>query len=162
MTRQDKKAKELDLTAQQRAFLDNYALSNNLDEAWTSSGYKSNKHKLTNNILSNTRCLAYLNMIRGPIARKQNIDAERIVEGIAKIAFEIPPLESTADRRLRLDALKILGEYLGMFKEGNSVTVNNFGDSGIKFDEMSDVELGNFIMNNDIIEVGINESTDES
>ena len=111
------------LTARQRAFAIAYAEIRNGLQAVRKAGYKGTDGSLrvtASRLLTNANILRFIEALEAPAIEKAQVTLERIMVELASIAFF--PWEKIKEQAkggmshaTKLQALKLLGEHLGMF-----------------------------------------------
>ena len=106
------------MTPKQRLFVEEYLIDLNATQAAIRAGYSAkNADKIGSELLGKTRVAAAVMARMKVRSERLAIDADRVLQEIAKFAFAPLDTSEAAEVKVseKLSALKLLGEHLGLF-----------------------------------------------
>ncbi len=107
-----------ELTAKQKRFCHEYIIDNNGTQAAIRAKYsRKTAQEQSSRLLSNVKVKDYIKSISKPIVEDLKISAERVLKGIAELAF------AGSTESVKVQGLKMLGEHLKLFTQLHESTL---------------------------------------
>ena len=106
------------MTPKQQLFVDEYLIDLNATQAAIRAGYSARTAEQQGpRLLGNVEVAAAIEARMKVRSERLEIEADRVLQGIARIAFAKPETDKAGDVKVsdKLAALKLLGEHLGLF-----------------------------------------------
>lgn len=133
---------ERELTEMQKRFVQEFVKDFNATQAAIRAGYSPASAKFYASKLQNDprikKAISELTDATQTIAQaKLNINVERVLRELSKVAFSDDTRIATKDK---LKALELLGKHLGMFKEKHEISGQGGGPIEIRFVEPERIE----------------------